>query len=236
MPFSVVSEAVVLFSFGAPLWHMLMISRAGGHPVRRTVIIALVMIAWSAWAYLAVRTGFDQDILGPVAPGRPMIYLILAMATTWSARHWLLGDGVSQHLLIALQLFRPIGMVFVLENSRGTLPGIFAHPAGWGDLAAGLLAAYVLWRYWGRAIPDRCVIAVAVVGLADFASAFFFGFTSSDTPVQLFSHDFPNQVLNWPLGLIPLFLVPYAVMAHLLSLAQLARDRAARPGVQPVTP
>ncbi|MEM7189287.1 MAG: hypothetical protein AAF439_06720, partial [Pseudomonadota bacterium] len=200
----------------------------GGHAIGRTLVVGTVMIAWSAYAFFAVRTGFDQQLLGPVSPARPMIYLVIAMATTWAARHWLLGDGVSQHLLIALQLFRPIGMVFVLENSRGTLPGIFAHPAGWGDLLAGLLAAFVLIRFWGRIIPDRWIIAVAVVGLADFASAFFFGFTSSATPMQLFSHDFPNQVLNYPLGLIPLFLVPYAVMAHLLSLAQLGRDRAVR--------
>ncbi|MEM7191047.1 MAG: hypothetical protein AAF439_15655 [Pseudomonadota bacterium] len=228
MQFSIFSEAVVLFTFAGPFWHMLMISRAGGHAIGRTLVIGTVMIAWSAYAFFAVRTGFDQQLLGPVSPARPMIYLVIAMATTWAARHWLLGDGVSQHLLIALQLFRPIGMVFVLENSRGTLPGIFAHPAGWGDLLAGLLAAYVLIRFWGRTVPDRWIIAIAVVGLADFASAFFFGFTSSATPMQLFSHDFPNQVLNYPLGLIPLFLVPYAVMAHLLSLAQLGRDHAAR--------
>ncbi|MEM7269908.1 MAG: hypothetical protein AAF401_11725, partial [Pseudomonadota bacterium] len=78
----------------------------------------------------------------------------------------------------------------------------------------------------------RWVIALIIVGFLDFASAFFFGFTSSDTPVQLFSHDAPNQVLNYPLGLIPMFLVPYAVVAHLLSLAQLRRDQSAARGLR----
>ena len=59
------------------------------------------------------------------------------------------------------------------------------------------------------------------------AFAFFFGFTSSATPLQLFAFDNPNRVIEYPLGLIPLFLVPYAVMAHLLSIAQLIRDRRA---------
>jgi hypothetical protein len=77
-------------------------------------------------------------------------------------------------------------------------------------------------------VPPRAVILVAVVGLLDFTSAFFFGFTSSASPVQLFAFDNPNRVLDYPLGLIPVFLVPYATMAHLLSLAQLMKDRQAR--------
>ena len=129
--------------------------------------------------------------------------------------------------MIALQLFRPIGLVFVLETSRGTLPGIFAHPAGWGDLLAGLVALWVLLRYRDGPIPGRAVVLVAAIGLADFAFAFFFGFASSATPLQLFAFDNPNRVIEYPLGLIPLFLVPYAVMAHLLSIAQLIRDRRA---------
>jgi hypothetical protein len=40
-----------------------------------------------------------------------------------------------------------------------------------------------------------------------------------------FSFENPNQVTEYPLGLIPLFLVPYAVVAHILSLTQMNRDR-----------
>jgi hypothetical protein len=67
------------------------------------------------------------------------------------------------------------------------------------------------------------VRAVAGVGIADAISAFFFGVFSSDTPVWLFSHDFPNRVIEYPTGLILLFLICFAVGMHVLSPAKLCR-------------
>jgi len=223
--FSPISEAIVLFSVPAVFWHVLWVMSAGGASAQKRVIAGVVVLLWTACAYGYIRYGLGGGITGN-NPGTPAISLALVALIGFLLRHQILGKGVPQRILIALQLFRPIGMIFVLENTRGTLPGSFAHPAGWGDLLAGLLAAYVLYRYWNTPIPPRAVIAVAVVGLADFASAFFFGFTSSATPVQLFAFDNPNQVLEYPLGLIPMFLVPYAVVAHILSLTQLRKDRA----------
>lgn len=204
---------------------MLIVSRSAGHAFGKCCLILTFMVAWTVFAFTAVTTQFDLAFLGPIAPARPLIYLSLISLMAYLARNWILDSGVSQHVLIGLQLIRPIGLVFVFEYYRGTLPGIFAHPAGWGDLLVGCVAAYVLWRFWQREIPTFWVLMVACLGLLDFASAFFFGFTSSATPIQLFSFEAPNKVIEYPLGLIPLFLVPYAVVAHILSLSQLARDR-----------
>jgi hypothetical protein len=55
--------------------------------------------------------------------------------------------------------------------------------------------------------------------MADFMSAFFFGFTSSEgSPLQLFFPAVTNQLILFPTGMIPLFLVPYAIFFHFLSL------------------
>lgn len=224
-PFSLLSEAVVLFCVPAVFWHVMLLLQAGRAPAARVVRTGALLLLWTAFAWAAVRTGLDRALAGGF-PGLPVLYLALAAAAAWTFRDALLGEGVPQQLLIALQLFRPIGLLFVLEWDRGALPGSFAHPAGWGDLLAGLVAAWVLWRHPRGPVPPRLVLLVATVGLLDFASAFFFGFTSSATPVQLFAFDNPNRVLEYPLGFIPIFLVPYAVMAHLLSLAQLRRDTA----------
>ncbi len=222
--FSPISEAIVLFSVPAVFWHMLWVLTAGGASIRRRIVVSGIMLVWMAYAYASIRYSFGSDILGD-SPAIPVAYLTIAAVCAFAFRNQILGEGVPQRLLIGLQLFRPIGMVFVLENARGTLPASFAQPAGWGDLLAGLTALYVLVRYWDREIPARAIVLVAVVGLLDFASAFFFGFTSAASPLQLFAFDNPNQVIEYPLGLIPVFLVPYAVMAHILSLAQLTRDR-----------
>ncbi len=224
MSFSPWTEAIVLFSVPAVFWHLLLIQIAARVPLRQRVVVSALALAWTAWAYASVRHGLDQALFRGFA-GRPFVYLLAAVAVAWVFRRRLLGAGVPQQWLIALQLFRPIGLVFVLEESRGTLPWVFAWPAGWGDLVAGLVALGVLVRYPTGPVPARAVVLVAVVGLLDFASAFFFGFTSSATPLQLFAFDQPNRVLEYPLGLIPTFLVPYATMAHVLSLAQLELDR-----------
>jgi hypothetical protein len=224
MLFSPLSEAVVLFAVPAVFWHVMLLQYAGGASPRRMVILGGLILLWTAYAWLAVLTGFDRAMVGGF-PGLPLLYILFAAFLGWQFSDILLGRGVPQQMLIALQLFRPLGMVFFYEYLRGTLPGSFANPAGWGDLIAGLTAAAVLIRYPTGPVPRNAVLLVAIVGLVDFTSAVFFGFTSSATPVQLFAFDQPNQVLQWPLGLIPVFLVPYAVLAHILSLVQLRRDR-----------
>ena len=225
MTFSPVSELFILFFLSTPFWHLLMVSRDAEHSLKQTSILVTVAMIWCLLAFAIVKYRIDSYVLGPDFPARPLLYLFLVSFVAYTARHWILGNGVSQHLLIGLQLIRPIGMVFVIEHAQGNLPAIFAYPAGLGDLLTGLLAAFVLYRFRGTKIPPFWVLLVAGVGLADFASAFFFGFTSSDTPIQLFSFENPNEVTEYPLGLVPLFLVPYAVIAHILSLAQLRRDR-----------
>lgn len=223
MLFSPVSEAFVLFAVPAVFWHVMLLQYAGGASPRRMLIVGSVVLIWTVYAWLAILTEFDRALVGGF-PGVPLLYIGLAAVLGWWFSDVLLGRGVPQQMLIALQLFRPLGMVFFYEYLRGTLPGSFAIPAGFGDLLAGLTAAAVLIRYPTGPVPRRAVLLVAVVGLLDFTSAVFFGFTSSATPLQLFAFDLPNQVLQWPLGLIPGFLVPYAVVAHILSLVQLQRD------------
>lgn len=225
MEFSLFSYFLILFFISAPFWHMALISRAANHTVWQSAVLLSVIAASIGFCWFSVLTGFDAVLMGPLSAARPILYLAIAASLAFWGRNWVLGSGVSQHILIGLQLIRPVGMVFVVEATRGTIPPIFAYPAGYGDLAVGLIAAYVLYRFRGQLIPERWVIAVAILGFADFASAFFFGFTSSDTPVQLFSHDAPNPVLDYPVGLIPILLVPYAVVAHILSLAQLKNDK-----------
>ena len=160
-------------------------------------------------------------------PVRSLVYFFLAAALGYAFRWALVGKGLSQHMLIGLELFRAIGWVFVLEHWRGNLPGIFAHPAGWGDLLVSIIALAVLICYRSQEIPNGAVILVFTVGITDFVSAFFFGLTSSATPFQLFAFDQPNQVQLYPTGLIPLFLVPYAVIFHILSITEM--QRAAEP-------
>jgi hypothetical protein len=129
--------------------------------------------------------------------------------------HRELFRGINQRYLIGLQIFRVIGGVFLIECYRGHIPVSFALPAGVGDLIVGFFALYFVVRY--QNIPRFGVYTVLGLGIVDFASAFFFGFTSSDGPAQLFAFGFNNQLNLFPTGMIPQFLVPYAILYHTLS-------------------
>jgi hypothetical protein len=161
---------------------------------------------------------------------RAQAWRMFALTLVWAAISWALikADlGLEESMIFQLRplimLSLSIGMVFVLEWFRGNLPAIFAQPAGWGDLAVAVAALAVLILYRGKPIPKPAVYGVAILGFADFASVFFFGFLSSATPVQLLSFDFPNRVIEYPTGPIPLFLVPFAVVFHILSIAEANR-------------
>jgi len=157
------------------------------------------------------RLGLTGNLIVPLAWIVPSLILFLG-------RDWFLSRKLSQRWLIGLQLFRAIGGVFLIEMARGNLPGIFAYPAGVGDIAVALVAMLVLLRYRNRRrIPGGAVWLVIVLGVLDFLSAFFFGFTSSPTPLQLFFPAATYTVITFPTGLIPLFLVPYAIFFHTLS-------------------
>ena len=148
----------------------------------------------------------------------PLAWILPSLILYWQ-RSWFLSQELSQKWLIGLQLFRIIGGVFLIEMLRGNIPGIFAYPAGIGDILVGVVAFGVLIACRGRErIPGAFILLVIVLGIADFISAFFFGFTSSPGPGQLFFPANENRLMVFPTGMIPQFLVPYAIFFHVLSL------------------
>ena len=148
----------------------------------------------------------------------PLSWLLPSLILYWK-RNWFLSQKLSQNWLIGLQIFRVVGAVFLIEMILGHLPGIFAYPAGLGDILVGLVALGVLLAYRkSERIPKAGIFLVIGLGIADFLSAFFFGFTSSEGPFQLFYPAVTNNVGLFPTGMIPLFLVPYAIFFHTLSM------------------
>jgi hypothetical protein len=79
----------------------------------------------------------------------------------------------------------------------------------------GRIKPYVLVLSFGIEGPGKLIF---IVGMADFLSALFFGFTTTQGPLQLFSPPVPMKLIMFPTGMIPLFLMPYAIFFHVLSL------------------
>ena len=180
--------------------------------------IGTMFLIWGAfmfWVCLSDtprRLGLVGNLIVPIS------WLLPSLILLWK-KDWFLSQQLSQKWLIGLQLFRVIGGVFLIEMTRGNIPGIFAYPAGLGDILVGLVALTVLLVYReGENIPKAGIFLVFGLGVTDFLSAFFFGITSSQGPLQIFHPAINNNLILFPTGMIPLFLVPYAIFFHTLSI------------------
>ena len=190
-------------------------SGASAHKGLNTGLAFLIwgsLMFWVCFDQIPSQLGIGGNLIVPCA------WILPSLILYWR-REWFLSHELSQKWLVGLQLFRLIGGVFLIEMVKGHTPGIFAYPAGIGDIVVGLVALGVLLVCRNRErIPAVFIIFVIAVGMADFLSAFFFGFTSTQGPFQLFFPAQPNRLIMFPTGMIPLFLVPYAIFFHVLSL------------------
>jgi len=161
-------------------------------------------------------------------PSRPPIALGLAVLIPIAAfALWYRSSAPFRRFALALDLrtltfvqsWRIVGFVFLVLYADGILPGLFAIPAGWGDVFIGITAPFVALKL---ADPSRRVsfllwqalgILDLVVALGTGASAFFIDPHGVGTSA--------NTVL--PLNLIPAFGVPLLLILHFISIAQARR-------------
>ena len=119
--------------------------------------------------------------------------------------------------------YRLLGIIFLVLLAGGALTGVFALPAGTGDVAVGLAAPAVAFAF-ARGLRGSAGLARAwnLFGLADLAVVVTTGFLSSPSPIQKLAFDNPNTLITaFPLVMVPVFLVPLAILLHLASLAKL---------------
>jgi hypothetical protein len=131
--------------------------------------------------------------------------------------------------LIALNVTRLLGVLFVLLYAAKRLPAPFAPVAGWGDIAAGAVAfPLALWVSRRPDIARSAVLFWNSFGLADLVTAVTLGALSAPGPSRVF-FDEPGSALmsSVPYILIPCFLVPSLSFVHLVVFYQTLRMPAA---------
>ncbi len=151
----------------------------------------------------------------------PIVLGVAAYATSPGIRAFI--GSLPQGWLVGVQLYRVIGGIFLVLWSAGQLPALFAWPAGAGDIAVGLAAPFIAWaasKRGGRA----AAVVWNIAGMADLGVALATGFLTSPSKFQMFAFDAPNLMVGqFPLILIPTFLVPLSILLHLASLAGLRK-------------
>ena len=137
-------------------------------------------------------------------------------------------DAVPQQWLIGVQLYRALGVIFLILYAAGKLPGLFAWPAGVGDIAIGLLAPVVGLAY-ARAPRDTAGLVRAWNVLRHLGSRRCRHDRLLNRAVAHPAHRVqPSSELMTmlPMVLIPVYLVPLSIMLHIASLAKLHRATA----------
>lgn len=208
----------------------------GARPERR-VIAWLIggLISWLVVAFWLSQAGlFRATRNGPIPPfiayGIALPILLGLIPVLRSAAFGRVLDAVSQPWLVGVQLYRTLGVIFLVAYSGGLLPAVFALPAGYGDILVGVLALLVA----GLVIRNgdaarRLVRAWNMLGIADLVLAVTLGFLSAPGPLQLLSLDAPNTTIGaFPMVMVPVFAVPLSILLHAASLRKLTRERHAR--------
>ncbi|MHB8476803.1 MAG: hypothetical protein ACYDBZ_11035 [Steroidobacteraceae bacterium] len=202
------------------------------HQRKRTVQAAAAVLA--GWFALAVALAL-AGVYSAASSRIPTIQFGIAVPILigciliwrWPAVSRLI-DAVPRQWVIAIQFYRVEGVIFLVLYAVHLLPEVFALPAGSGDVAVGLLAAAIgIGASGGRQLNPRTVLRWNLLGIVDLIVALTTGFLTAPSAFQLFAFDRPNQLISmFPLVLIPTFLVPLAILLHIISLIQLGRATA----------
>lgn len=187
--------------------------------------VAVVTAAWFAIILSAVAAGvFATEGGPPVALGVAVVVPVLAvlalLAWARSFQQWVRTLDLS--LLTMLQAWRIVGFAFLALWSVDRLPATFAVPAGLGDIATGLAAPLVaVGLATGTPVALRAFYWWTAFGIADLLVAVPLGILHSPSALGVLAGDGADltAMAEFPMSLIPTFIVPAALVLHVISLA-----------------
>lgn len=197
---------------------------------RLGVIVNICVWTWISVALTASLIGFFQqptqfsvdDLFGFALFGSimtlPVICFFIVMR--WSLLFRQMIATIPTSWLVALQVYRIGGVVFVGFVASGLVPFWWGMSTGIGDVLIGAVAVLVAWGLTCAATwAPRVAIGWNLLGIADIGNAVvyvffvFFGLvTVQPAPVLIGMH---------PLALIALFQVPLAIITHWVVLGRL---------------
>jgi hypothetical protein len=188
-----------------------------------TKLIAGLIGAWFIVSLtISALHGFQTD------PGRPPLLLGLAVvipisvfliwyAASTGFRRFVLN--LNPRTLTLVHSWRLVGFTFLVLYTYGILPGMFALPAGWGDIAIGATAPFAAMAL-AKPGHRRGFIVWQALGMLDLLLAVALG--SSAGLIQ--PQGIPTAAMSvLPMSLIPTFAVPLLLILHIICIAQARR-------------
>jgi hypothetical protein len=161
----------------------------------------------------------------PIAIGvtAPVIVFLGAYWMSRRFREFVLAADL--RLITGIQAWRAAGFGFLALYAYGVLPGLFALPAGLGDIAIGVTAPWIILALIRQPsfATSRTFVVWNVLGLLDLVVAVSTGALSSTLATGIAGEITTRPMGELPLLLIPAYLVPVFIMLHLTALFQVRR-------------
>lgn len=219
------SMVIASISFFLAVWLMILLSTK---KLRQSLVILAVLAIWYGLVYFLGNMGFWAEnllIVPFIAIGFITLYFWLKFLYKMPFLQNIAGS-IPVHWLVAVQVFRFMGIGFLSFYALGLIPGEFALPTGWGDVLVGVTAVPVALLLWAKqAFAKKIAIWWNYLGIADLSLALFLGNVTFPRPIQML-HTTPDNLLIalYPLVMVPLFAVPLSLLLHLFTLRALKRQ------------
>lgn len=196
-----------------------------------------VSLALGVWFLLVASLGATGAFVArPGTPpfgiaigvGAPLLLFFAWLRLSPSFREFVLS--LDLRLIASMQAWRWAGLGFLTLYTYKVLPGIFALPAGLGDMAIGITAPWMvlsLLRKPGFA-ASTAFVRWNVLGILDLIVALSIGASSAALATGAPGEVSAAPMAMLPLLLIPAFLVPLFLMLHTAALMQSRRVRSSQ--------
>src|SRR5882672_8299477 len=144
-------------------------------------LVAAFFLAWLALIFVLGARGAFAATQG--APPLALLIGLLAPLTLFLLGYWTIPPvrefilSVDLRLIVGIQAWRWAGFGFLTLYTYRVLPGIFAWPAGLGDMAIGITAPLVLARLLRRPnfAASKSFVAWNLGGILDLTVAVSIG-------------------------------------------------------------
>lgn len=183
--------------------------------------LTLILVLGSRGAFIAQQGAPPLGLLiGLLAP---LTLFLLGYWTIAPVREFILAADL--RVIVGIQAWRWAGFGFLTFYTYKILPGIFAWPAGLGDMAIGVTAPLVLAKLLRRPnfAASKSFVVWNLSGILDLTVAVSIGALVPLFAPSLYGTISTAPMSQLPLVLVPAFLVPTFLMLHLTALFQARR-------------
>jgi hypothetical protein len=200
-----------------------------GKAVRGSKTAIVVSLLWMCVQSVIALSGFY--LVANAFPPRfmlvvaPPILFIVGLFLTAAGRRFLDGMDLKWSVLFhTIRIFVEINLYWLFLYKQ--VPALMTFEAGNLDILVGLSAPIIWWAFSSGHVGRRGLLVWNGICLLSVLNAFGRAMLSAPFPFQRFAFDQPTvAILSFPFTLLPAFIVPAAILCHLVVFRKLSSSR-----------